>query len=63
MSKLSGFADMKYLEISASASAALVNFRLFVLSKGILDESWDESLGFSRREVRNVISEKVRSGT
>lgn len=54
---------MKYLEISASVSAALVDFRLLVLSKGILDKSSEESLGFSRREVRNVISEKARSGT
>lgn len=54
---------MKYLEISASLSAALVDFRLFVLSNGILDEFSGEFLGLSRREVRNVISEKVRSGT
>lgn len=60
---LVGFADMKYLENSASASAALVDFRRFFLSEGLVDEPLNESLGFSRREVRKVSSEKARSGT
>lgn len=63
MSRLVGFADVKYLEISASVSAALVEIRRFFWFDGLLDLSSSESLGFSRREVRKVISEKARSGT
>lgn len=47
MSRLVGFADVKYLEISASVSAVLVDFRRFLLSEGLLAESSKECLGFS----------------
>ena len=63
MSGVVGFAELKYLETSASVPTALFDFRSFFFSEGLKDESLNEFLGFSRREVRKVISEKARSGT
>ena len=58
-----GGACVKYLDISASVSATLVDLRLFFVLCGSLVEALITSSGFPLREFRNVVSEKARSGT
>lgn len=54
---------MKYLEISASVFATWVDFRRLLFSAGQVSDGVAISMGFVRRELRNDISEKARSGT
>lgn len=63
VSRVVAFVDVKYRDISASVSAALVDLRRDFMVEDLLFARAAGSSGLIRRELRKFISLKARSGT